>query len=362
MAPPAWQVHTASPHGKAGDFLQAFSVTPTISSLGERALIRRLRSRLRADPDFVRIGIGDDAAVFAPARSALEVVTTDSLVEGVHFRREWTVPEAIGHKALAVNLSDLAAMGATPRAALLSLILPPDFPVADFDALLDGFVTLADRTKTALIGGNLTRSPGPLVIDVTAIGAVRRRGILTRGGGTAGQDLYVTGTLGAAATGHAMLVAGVDREPLDEARRACLTQLERPEPRLRCGSIVGRTGAASAAMDLSDGLADAVRQIAEASGTGAVLEAAAIPIAEGARAWAEAHPHAGTAFDRALTGGEDYELLFAVPPRRRSRLLNAGRRCGLTMTRVGQLVAAPGLWLDSDGIKTILPEGYAHFG
>ena len=337
-------------------------MTPTISSLGERALIARLRQRLRPEPGFVVVGIGDDAAVTAPERSSLEVFTTDSFVEGVHFRREWTAPEAIGHKALAVNLSDLAAMGAVPRAVLLSLMLPPDLPIHDFDALLDGFVTLADRSGAALVGGNIARSPGPLVVDVTAIGAVRRRGILTRGGGAAGDDLYVTGHLGAAATGLAMLTAGIDRAGLDDSGRACLAQFERPDPRLRCGSIVGRTRAASAAMDLSDGLADAVRQVAEASGTGAVLDAAALPIAPGAVAWATAHPDQGSAAARALAGGEDYELLFAVPPRRRSRLLNAARRCAnLPITRVGQLVSAPGVWLEEDRVKRPLPDGYRHF-
>src|SRR5262245_10686812 len=145
----------------------------TVSSIGERALIERVRLRAGTPPDWVTLGIGDDAAVLQPERGTFDVITTDSLIDGVHFRRAWSEPKAIGHKALATNLSDLAAMGASPRAALLSLALPADLPLTDFDGLIDGFVTLAAATGTALIGGNITRTPGPLVLDTTAIGAAR---------------------------------------------------------------------------------------------------------------------------------------------------------------------------------------------
>jgi thiamine-monophosphate kinase len=148
--------------------------------LGERALVARLQARVGDTPRGVLIGIGDDAAVLEPARGELDVLTTDGLVEGVHFRRDWTPAAAIGHKALAVNLSDLAAMGAIPRASLLSLALPADFPVADFDELVDGYVRLATVSGASLVGGNLTRSPGPVIVDVTAIGRVGRRRLIRR--------------------------------------------------------------------------------------------------------------------------------------------------------------------------------------
>ncbi|HVZ20153.1 MAG TPA: AIR synthase related protein, partial [Vicinamibacterales bacterium] len=135
----------------------------TISSLGEHALIQRITARLTM-PSWVVVGPGDDAAVVEPERGALDVLTTDSLVEGVHFDRRFVPPDAIGHRALAVNLSDLAAMGAEPRAALLSLVLPDAFDVADIDALVDGLVTLAAAHRVALVGGNITRTPGPLVV------------------------------------------------------------------------------------------------------------------------------------------------------------------------------------------------------
>ena len=145
-----------------------------MSDLGERALIERITARL-AMPPWVVVGPGDDAAVVEPERGALDVLTTDVQVEGVHFDRRFVPPDAIGHRALAVNLSDLAAMGATPRCALLSLVLPDALDVAIVDGLLDGLLALAAAHNVAVVGGNIARSPGPMIVDVTAVGAVRPR-------------------------------------------------------------------------------------------------------------------------------------------------------------------------------------------
>ncbi|MFI5177265.1 MAG: thiamine-phosphate kinase [Vicinamibacterales bacterium] len=332
----------------------------TVASLGEHALIERLRARAGSPPAWIPIGIGDDAAVIEPERGALLVVTTDSLVEGVHFRRDWTSLAAVGHKALAVSLSDLAAMGAAPRASLLSLALPSDLPLSDFDAFVDAFVAQGARAGAPLVGGNLTRSPGPLVADSTVLGSVRRRRVLSRSGGRPGDELHLTGTVGAAAAGLAMLAASVTRSALSADEADCLTRYERPDARLRCGAGIGRARAAAACMDLSDGLADAVRQVAAASHTGAVVDAGAIPIHPGARSWA-----ARTDTDPltlAITGGEDYELLFAVRPRQRGAFRAAGRACGdLGLTRVGRLTAEPGVWLDRDGRLEPLGAGFTHF-
>ena len=336
------------------------SPSQIVADLGEHALIARLRARAGAPPPHVTLGIGDDAATIAPARGEDVVLTTDSLVEDVHFRRGRTPAAAIGYKALAVNLSDLAAMGAMPRASLLSLALPRDLPIADFDALVDGFCALATEAGAPLAGGNITRSPGPLVVDVTAVGSVRPRRVLTRSAGRPGDELYVTNHLGAAATGFAIVERGLDRHGLDEAFAACVARFERPEPRVRCGVLAARSRSVRTAIDVSDGLADAVRQLADASGTGAVIEAAQIPVHPGAIAWSlqEGRDPIGDA----LAGGEDYELLFAVSPRRRRGFLTGARRwTGVAVTRVGSLEAASGVWLERDGRREPLGAGFVHF-
>src|SRR5476649_74152 len=138
-----------------------------VSELTERELIGRITRQLPPAPDWMLVGIGDDAAIVVPERNRDEVLTVDALVEGIHFDRAFVPPDAIGHRALAVNLSDLAAMGATPRLALLSMVLPSSLPLADFDAIIAGFAALAARHRVHVVGGNLTRSPGPLMIDVT---------------------------------------------------------------------------------------------------------------------------------------------------------------------------------------------------
>ena len=331
-----------------------------VADLGERALVARLRARLWPDPADVRLGIGDDAAVIVPERNTQIVLTTDSLVEGVHFRREWTPADAIGHKALAVNLSDVASMGATPHASLLSLALPPQLAVADFDALIDGYAQLGRRTHTPLVGGNITRSPGPLVVDVTAVGHVRPRRVLTRQGARPGDELYVSGAPGLAAAGLALLQDGAARASLTADERACLERHERPEPRLRLGRLVGRVSAATAAMDVSDGVADAAAELAGAAGIGVVIDAAALPRHPGVEAVADRR--GSSALEFILAGGEDYELAFVVPPRRRSRFLAAVRRAGdLAVTRIGTFEATPGAWLVDAGVRTPLPGGFRHF-
>jgi thiamine-monophosphate kinase len=331
----------------------------TVGEAGERQVIARVRARVPAAPGFVVVGIGDDAAVVEPVRNRLDVVTTDAAVEGVHFDRRFMPPAAIGHRVLAANLSDLAAMGAEPRTALLSLVLPDALAMDDLEALLDGFLALAARTGTHLIGGNVTRSPGPLVVDVMLSGAVKRRKVLTRSGGRPGDELFVTGTIGGAAAGLAWLQAHGADAPAGEAVGEAVERFLRPEPRLRMGRLAGRTRAASAAMDLSDGLADAVRQVAEASGTGAVVEAAALPIHPGVLPVFESPE---TALAAAIAGGEDYELLLAVPRRAGRRFAAAVRLAGVAATRIGALApAATGLILRTEAGDRPLPEGFEHF-
>jgi thiamine-monophosphate kinase len=332
----------------------------TVGEAGEHRVIALVRSRLPPAPAFVVHGIGDDAAVLEPARNALEVLTTDALVEGVHFDRRFVAAADIGHRALAVNLSDMAAMGAAPRAALLSLALPADLPWTDLEALVGGLVTTAGRFGVALVGGNVTRSPGPLVVDVTLTGSAKRRKVLTRGGARAGDALFVTGTLGAAAAGLAWLQSREDGGAVPEAVAPGVERYARPEPRLRFGVITGRTRAAAACMDLSDGLADGVRQLAAACGTGALVEEDRLPIDGAARAVFAGRPDGP--LRAALTGGEDYELLCAVGRRARRRFERVARLCGLDVSEVGVLTPEPVLSLRRrDGRLEPLPHGFEHF-
>ena len=335
----------------------------TLETLGERGLIALIRKRFSARPELLPVGIGDDAAVAVPERGAFEVLTTDALVEGIHFDLTLSSPADVGYKALAVNLSDIAAMGGTPRFALLSLILPSRLAVADVDALLDGFAAMAREAGVTLAGGNITKSPGPLVVDVALLGSVRPRKILTRSGGRPGDALYVTGAVGAATAGLECLRSQASGSC--EARTGadladCVARYRRPQPRMRVGGLLGRNRAASACMDLSDGLADAVVQLAAASGTGARIDASLLPIPEVVRRWFTSH--GVDPIPASLAGGDDYELLFAVPARRRGRFRDAIRHAGgVAVTRIGELTDPPAVVLLRDGRTEPLPAGFTHF-
>jgi thiamine-monophosphate kinase len=336
----------------------------TVSHLGEHALIDRISTRL-AMPSWVVVGPGDDAAVIAPERGALEVLTTDAQVEGVHFDHRFVPPDAIGHRALAVNLSDLAAMGAKPRAALLSLVLPDALDVAVVDGMLDGLLALAGRHGVTVIGGNLSRSPGPLVVDVTAVGSVRPRRVLRRAGARPGDGVYVTGTIGDALVGLDWLRAaagenpgGSDGEPGELAPQ--VNRYLRPEPRVRTGMLLGRNRAATACMDLSDGLADAVRQVAAASHVGITIDADALPVADAVRRWHEAR--GVDPVTAALRGGDDYELLFTARPSHAGRLRSVTTRTGtVPITSIGKVTRDRRLTVRTAAGDTPLPDGFEHF-
>jgi thiamine-monophosphate kinase len=364
-----------------------------ISRLGERGLIERIRRRLPPPPASLVVAIGDDAAVTEVDRGALQVLTTDALVEGVHFDRRFSSPHDIGYKALAVNVSDVAAMGAAPRLALLSLMLPPSLDVAVIDGIIDGLLDLASATGVTLAGGNITRSPGPLIVDITVTGAVKPRRVLTRGGGRPGDRLYVTGTIGAGVAGLEWLQEhrgqtgvrlgsdrgqtgvrpGSDRgqtgvrpgsdhglTPDEAAMAECVARYRRPEPRARIGALLGRSRAATACMDLSDGLADAVRQIAEASGTGAIVDASKLPIHPAAALWFAAHGR--DAVEASLAGGDDYELLFTVSHRRRGRIrLVQQQGRGIPLTPIGELTTDRAIVVKRGDTIEPMPTGFVHF-
>ncbi len=334
---------------------------PVVGNIGEHALISRITSRLLAPP-WVIVGPGDDAAVIEPERGMLEVLTTDAIVDGVHVDTRLMPADAVGVRALAVNLSDLAAMGARPRGALLSLALPANLAVAALDAIVGGLLHVAGTHRVAVLGGNVTRTPGPLQIHITAIGTVGRRRILRREGARPGDEVYVTGTLGAAAAGLEMLQAAP--APGWDAPTRTFAAAERrylyPEARLQAGLQLSLNRAATSCVDLSDGLADGVRQIAQASGVGMIIDGSALPIDATVRLWLEAHGQHPV--DAAVSGGDDYELLFTVRPSQGRRLRGVRARLGdLPITRIGRVTRSDELLVVDERGSRPLPVGYEHF-
>lgn len=343
---------------------------PAKAGATERSLIAAIRARVPADPAWLAIGIGDDAAVAEPERGALEIFTTDCVIEGIHFDRRFSTTADIGWKALAVNLSDIAAMGGTPRLALLSVALPASSFEADLHGIVDGFLALAAEARVTLAGGNISQSPGPLIVDVTAVGFGRPRRILTRRGAKPGDEIYVTGSIGAARAGlQYLLERSNDRkepkgvEGTKEHMHAMtdgVSRHTRPEPRVRFGALLGRNRAATACMDLSDGLADGVRQICEASEVGATIDAAALPISAATRAWFEQGGR--DPIVEAVAGGDDYELVFTASRRARGRLATVVRQArGVPATRIGEITRDRAIVLTRGGAAEPWPEGFAHF-
>ena len=311
---------------------------------GEFDLIARIRARAGEHAGVV-LGIGDDAALLQVPVGRQLVVTADTLNAGVHFPLD-TLPADIGWKSLAVNLSDLAAMGATPVWCTLSLSLP-QVDSAWVDAFLDGFLTLADLHGVRLVGGDTTR--GPLSIAVTAMGLVETGAALRRDGARIGDDVWVTGTLGDAAGALALL----ETDPAHALR----ARLDRPTPRVRAGLELA--GLANACVDVSDGLLADLGHIASRSGVAAQVDVGALPMSDALRG----------AFDdttRAALqagGGDDYELCFTAPADAHARIDAVSSQLGGRITRIGRITAGEGVHpLDADGQPWSPPRrGYDHF-
>ena len=318
--------------------------------MAEFALIDRLRQRAGSRPD-VALGIGDDAALIEPPKGQQVVLAVDTLVEGVHFAKG--VPaSAIGWKALAVNLSDLAAMGAEPAVALLALTLPAE-DGAFVDEFATGFSALADTHRVALVGGDTTR--GPLAASVTVVGYVPKGKALTRAGAEAGDDLWVTGTLGDAAGALALWKSGIPMLRTGSLRE----RLDRPAPRLGAGLAL--RGLATACIDVSDGFLADLGHILAMSGVGADVEADVLPVSPALR---DAFPDTPARRALQLSGGDDYELCFTAPAKKREAVQAALDAVATPATRVGRITEGASLRLfDADGLPLALPprRGYVHF-
>jgi len=297
------------------------------------------------------LGVGDDCALLAPTLGMELAVTSDMLLEGRHFSPQ-DGPAGIGHKSLAVNLSDLAAMGATPRWATLSIALPAAND-AWLTAFSRGFFRIAEAHGIELVGGDTTR--GALTIAITAIGEVPPGQALRRSGARAGDDVWVSGHLGAAALALAYRQGRLFMEQIDAAK--VLPALYLPTPRVALG--IALRGIAHSAIDVSDGLLADLGHILEASAVGAELDFAAVPIPDVARAYL----HEPVARDCVLAGGDDYELCFTAAPEQREAVLAAGVAGGVSVTRIGTITQARGLVVrGADGQPLQIEKtGYDHF-
>jgi thiamine-monophosphate kinase len=293
-------------------------VTRRLRDIGEHGWIARLLRTVPSGPDVV-VGPGDDAAAIrSPAGTVL--LTTDTLVEGTHFHLGWERPARLGQRALRINLSDVAAMGGRPLAALVGVEAPPGLPVAVLNGLMRGMIADARGHGVDVVGGNLAAAPR-LAIGVTVVGEARGRPV-TRAGACAGDDVWVTGTLGGAGAAVRELLAG------RPARRP-------PVPvRLGAARLLGPL--AHAMIDVSDGLVQDLGHVCRASGVAAEVEGARVPVAVACRRLLGA-----SALAFAATAGEDYELLLAAPPRHRRRLERLAPRLDCALTRVGWIVAGP---------------------
>ncbi|GAB4440463.1 MAG: thiamine-phosphate kinase [Chloroflexi bacterium OHK40] len=320
-----------------------------LAELGEFALIERLRQIVAVERPDIVVGIGDDVAVLAAQGDTLLLATVDSQVEGVHFLRQRTPPAQLGQRALAVNLSDIAAMGGSAEYGLISLGLPASLELSWVEELYRGLRAEADRWGVALVGGNVARSSGAIWIDITLLGRARRDELLRRSGARPGDLVCVTGKLGDSAAGLRLLHDPALAEVVGDGEALVARHLA-PTPRLAEAAVIARSRQATAMIDLSDGLSSDIGHICTRSVVGVRLWAERLPITADARAIAGA---TGVAPWRlALSGGEDYELCFTVPPAVADGLAAAVlRETGTPVTIIGEVLTA------AEGRSVRLPDG-----
>lgn len=304
----------------------------------EKALIARIRRQSRVWPGIAQ-GIGDDCAVLRPPKNHEILVTTDFSLEGVHFRRDWHTPEVVGHRCLTRGLSDIASMGGQPLAAFLSLALPKNLPQKWVDRFFRGFLTLANRHKVALAGGDIAQSRTGILADIIVVGTVPKGKAILRSNAKPGDLIYVTGELGSAAALHEFM----------KGRKPSAKKYPRhfsPEPRLKVGQFLREKNLATAMIDLSDGLSTDLAHICEESKVGAKL-------------FAEAIPRGKNSLDLALHSGEDYELLFTAS--KKSKIPKS--IAGVSITHIGEITRDQKMILinDKNQPTKLKPQGWQHF-
>jgi len=319
----------------------------TLGSAGEFGFIRDLRTRLATRDPFVRLGAGDDAAVLRPAPGRDLVFTTDMMVEGRHFDLKTITPWQLGAKCMAVNLSDCAAMGAEPKAAVVSLGAPKTFPYKNLMSFCDGLVGWGRQFGCNVVGGDTVGSE-KLVVNVAMLGEVEKGKALRRDAARVGDILFVTGTLGDSGAGlHSLRHPG---KKAKEARPLLHQRHLLPVPRCTVGRSLVRTGLSKCAIDVSDGLSSEVNHLCEESGVGAEIHAEAVPVSPALSYYCQELRLDTLKF--ALDGGEDYELLFTAPLRRLKEVLRrVPGGTGVAITPIGRIVPR------SRGVRLVDPQG-----
>lgn len=325
-----------------------------LAQLGEFGFIERIRRRVANDPA-TRVAIGDDCAALALPPGELLLTTTDLLIEDVHFRRSFTDLRTLGRKSVAVNVSDIAAMGGIPRYLYLGLGVPADLCLEDLDSFIDGFLEAAAFYGAVLSGGDTCRSPGPLLISVTAEGSIVEGELVRRSGSAVGDGIYLSGSVGDSALALRQLQRGEIPVP-DLAVRH-----NDPTARTVLGRALAVEKLPSAMIDVSDGVLADLGHLLKASAVGALLEEEALPLSGPFRQALAVDP---SRIDLAWSGGEDYELLFTVPARREGALFDLAGRIGLPLTRIGTVTAGEeGLLVRTRDGRLVHPSpaGFNHF-
>ncbi len=331
-----------------------------LADLGEFGLIELLGRDLIFNPGSVVQGIGDDTAVLeAPGAGSWLLFTTDMLVEGIHFSLAYSTYRQVGWKSLAVNLSDIAAMGGRPTHALVSLGIPPECDPAGLEELYEGLRDAARTYGVNVVGGDTVKNPERLVVNVALLGEVGKGRAVYRSGAVPGESLYVTGKLGAAAAGL-FLWQNPSLDCPAEAASFCKLAHCAPRPRLEWGRLLAQCGVSSLD-DISDGLASELHEICAASGVGCVIWAEAVPVDPRVRTIARLA--AKDPLEWALFGGEDFELLFTASAAAESAVLQAAQAGRVEVQKIGVVTREPGVLMEEPGgrVVPLMRGGYDHF-
>lgn len=320
-----------------------------LKKLGEFGLIKRIQKQV-ADADHLLKGIGDDCAIQRQNEGSELLTSTDLLIEGIHFKRDWIGMEMLGRKAAAVNISDIAAMGGQPRSLFLGVAAPENIKIAELEAFSQGFINTVESFGAVLAGGDTSRSPGPLMISVTVQGEIEAGKSICRDGAKPGEAIYVSGTLGDSALALKKLMANEEPDP------KLLDRHNNPQPRVELGRKLVERQLATAMLDVSDGVVSDLGHIMSASGCGAEISLSALPLSEEFRSVVVNDPGL---IDLALTGGEDYELLFTSADQN----LEQYAELQPTVTKIGQITAEEGLRIrqKDNSLYSCSRGGFDHF-